>query len=540
MGSMIARKSFLIIISQFILRFLGWVGLWILARNWGGFAPEAQGIIGFAISFLAIFEILSDLGFSRAHVKRISEGVDLGTCIGTFIAIKVILIGITVGVVFVSLYIWKTFLGGGFHDATTDSVILVFILYYIILNLQHIVIYTFEGTKEIAKRQLASIFEGILKVPSMIIVALAGVIIADRVNISSAIDWPNFLKPIQNFLAVHAVGSLAMTYVIGAAGPLIVGLLLMRKYPVKRPDWQIFKNYFHFALPMALMSVVSVISVNIDKIMIGYFWTATEVGYYFTIQQIIQFLTIIYMSVGIVLFPALSEHHTLNNFKKLREITLLAERYISMVMIPPIILIIVYSSTIINIMLSSAFLPASTTLIILTFYTYLYSRNTAYGSLIGGINRPDIAAKVSILICGVNIVLNYFFIPKDGLISFVGISGPDGAALATVISILVGFIAIRIAAFKLIKIQLLENHTPLHIFAGVAMAFILYLFGLIINVSRWYHLIIFGLFGLGIYILVLYFLKEFKKQDFYFFLDIFHLKKMVNYIKDELKIHKTK
>jgi O-antigen/teichoic acid export membrane protein len=90
---MIARKSFLIIISQFLLRFMGWIGLWILARNWGGFAPEAQGIVGFAISFLAIFNILGDLGFSRAHVKRISEGRDLGKCIGTFITIKLVLIG---------------------------------------------------------------------------------------------------------------------------------------------------------------------------------------------------------------------------------------------------------------------------------------------------------------------------------------------------------------------------------------------------------------------------------------------------------------
>jgi O-antigen/teichoic acid export membrane protein len=371
----------------------------------------------------------------------------------------------------------------------------------------------------------------------MIIVALAGVSIAERVNILPPLDWPSFLKPIQNFLAVHAVGSLAMTYVIGAAGPLLVGLFLIRKYPLKKPEWSLFKSYFNFALPIALMSVIGIISVNIDKIMIGYFWTATEVGYYFTIQQIIQFLTIIYMSVGIVLFPALSEHHASNNFKKLKQTTLSAERYISMVMVPPIILIIIYSRTVIDIMLSSAFLPASFTLIILTFYTYLYSRNTAYGSLMAGINRPDIIAKVSILICGVNIILNYLFIPKYGLIEPIGISGPNGAAVATVISILVGFIAIRIATFKLIKIHFLERHTPLHLVAGAVMAFSLYFFGTIVNVERWYHLIIFGLIGLAVYLFVLVISKEINKKDFYFFLDVFHIRKMVDYIKYELNGH---
>jgi len=85
---MIARKSFLIIITSFITRLFGWIGLVILAKLWSDFAPEALGVIGFAMSFIAIFNIIGDLGFSGAHIKRISEGQDLGACIGTFAAIK--------------------------------------------------------------------------------------------------------------------------------------------------------------------------------------------------------------------------------------------------------------------------------------------------------------------------------------------------------------------------------------------------------------------------------------------------------------------
>jgi len=125
---MIARKSLLIITTSFITRLFGWIGLVILAKLWSDFAPEALGVIGFAMSFLAIFNIIGDLGFSRAHVKRVSERQDLGTCIGTFAAIKFSLIGCMVGVILTSIFIWKNFFGGNFSDATTESVIYVFFI----------------------------------------------------------------------------------------------------------------------------------------------------------------------------------------------------------------------------------------------------------------------------------------------------------------------------------------------------------------------------------------------------------------------------
>lgn len=34
--------------------FLGWIGLVILAKFWGGFVPEAMGIVGFAVAFLEL------------------------------------------------------------------------------------------------------------------------------------------------------------------------------------------------------------------------------------------------------------------------------------------------------------------------------------------------------------------------------------------------------------------------------------------------------------------------------------------------------
>jgi len=465
---MIARKSLLIVSSQLFARLIGVIGLLLLAKLWGDVSVEALGIIGFAMSFLALFNILADFGFSSAHIKRVSEGKDLGTCIGTYATIKILLTGLMVVASFSAIFLLKNVFDMPFHDATTESVIFVFIVYYIFLNIQKIATVTFEGRREIAKQQITTMFESIVKVPLMIFVALAGVtgivIAGEEIGIPPAISLPHFLQPIQQSLADHAIGSLAMAFVFGMMATVFVGMWFLRKYPLKKPNWELCKSYFSFALPIALLSVIGVISVNIDKLMIGYFWTSTEVD--------------------------------------------------------------------------SAFLPAAPVLIALAIYTFISAIRTPFVSLIGGMNRPGIAAKIGGTICVVNIVLNYLFIPKDGLLSPFNINGPTGAAIATILSISVGFIGLQLAVKKLTGIKLLQSHTPRHIIAGFIMGAVLYYLAyrtLLFPVIQWYTLLVFSGIGLGIYLAVLFVLKEFKKKDLFFFLDLLHPKEMLRYIKSELK-----
>ena len=236
---MLARKSLLVSITHIFTRFLGWIGLIVLAKIWGGFAPEALGNIGFALSFLALFFAFSGAGFPHAHVKRISEGKDLGTCIGTFAFIKIALTSFMVLLVLMSIFVF----GITFDDSTSLTVVLILLFFYVFKSLSKIATVTFQATKEIAKSQLVAIFENIVKVPVMIVVAIYS----------------------------YSVGLLAVSYVLGFLAVFFAGMWLLRKYPIKRPSLELCKSYCVFALPMLFLAVTTNISVNIDKIMIGYF-----------------------------------------------------------------------------------------------------------------------------------------------------------------------------------------------------------------------------------------------------------------------------
>ena len=513
---MIARKSLLIVMSQFFARFLGWIALVILAKMWGDSAPETLGIIGFAMAFVALFTFIGDLGFTSAHVKRLSEGNNTGECIGTFMTIKLVLTGLMLVVLSLTLVVGKFLFNISFYDSTSEKVVLIFIYYYIFSNIVQIPLTTFQATKEIFKRQIIMVSENLVKVPLFIYVAIMG---ASVIAVEGLNNW---------------VDLLAITYLCGIFASCIVGFYLLRNYPLERPTKKMFKSYFIFAIPVMLLALINTISVNVDKIMIGYFWTSVEVGYYFTVQQVLQIVLIFSSAIGIVLFPTISEYHVKHNHKHIRKTIHMATRYISMLMMPVFITIVIFVNPIISIMLNDAFLPASGVLIVLTVLAFLTTIGTPYNSLIVGMNRPGIAAKIGLVMCVSNVILNFSFIPKDGLLSFVGINGALGASVATTISCVIGFISLCVVSKRLAKIKIFQRYYINHAIAGVLLAGFLYL-AKINNPITWYTLILFVGMGLFVYFGILYLLKEFTEDDFKFFLDICHPKKMLEYMSGEIK-----
>jgi hypothetical protein len=104
---------------------------------------------------------------------------------------------------------------------------------------------------------------------------------------------------------------------------------------------------------------------------------------------------------------------------------------------------------------------------------------------------------------------------------------------------LVGFVGLRVAAMRLTGIKLMQTNTPRHIAAGVVIGIVLYYLNSLVPLVRWYHLIGFALVGVAVYVGVLVIIREFKKRDLKFFLDLARPVELFDYIKSELK-EKTK
>lgn len=514
---MIARRSLLVVTTQLFTKFIGWLALIILAKTWGNFAPEALGTIGFAMAFVCLFTFISDFGFSQAHVKKVSEGNDIGICLGTFISLKLVLSLLMVIVIGLVLFVGNM-INISFYDSTSEIIVLLFIYYYLLVNFSQISITTFQATKEIVKRQITVVSENIVKVPLFILVILLA---SNVVYYSKMPDGP--------------IVFLSMTYIAGIFATVCVGFWFLRKYPIKRPTKKMTNSYIKFAFPVMLLSIISALSADIDKLTIGYFWTNIEVGYYFTVQQILQIILIFSSAIGLVLFPTLSEYHSKNNIQKIKEITHLATRYISMITVPIVVVTIIFVEPIISIMLTDVFLPASNVLIVLVLLAFITSVGIAFNSLIVGMNKPGHTAKIGIVMCVSNLILNILFIPSNGLLNPIGINGPTGAAVATLISGVLGLVGLCYYSKKLTGIKIIRKNYLYHLFAGFVMGVYLYLVKLNFVDIPFCVLIISCLVGLGMYIGILMWLKEFEEEDKRFFKDLIHPKEMLKYIGGEFK-----
>jgi Na+-driven multidrug efflux pump len=169
------------------------------------------------------------------------------------------------------------------------------------------------------------------------------------------------------------------------------------------------------------------------------------------------------------------------------------------------------------------------------------SLSIPYESQFSGMDKPKINRNRILIMLFFNITLNVLLIPKDiqmlGGIKLFGLGAP-GAAIATVVSFAVSLLYTRIMSYRLTKSKG-NKRILLHAFAALIMTgslyILLYSYDLIFWITRWYHLLLFVALGLIIYLGVLAILKEFTKKDFWYYMDVLNIRKMITYIRDELK-----
>jgi len=133
---MIARKTLLIVLNNVIGGILGFVSLYYISKEMG---TESVGILGFGLSFVGMFTFLSNLGFDTAHNKRVSEGKDLGACMGTYIRVKLYLTVLMAIVSFIAIIIYGYILDK-FESTQQAHVTFIFLIYYILWSLSIIAI----------------------------------------------------------------------------------------------------------------------------------------------------------------------------------------------------------------------------------------------------------------------------------------------------------------------------------------------------------------------------------------------------------------
>jgi O-antigen/teichoic acid export membrane protein len=476
---------------------LAYVGLYFITRY---LDTDIYGTVTAAMALVATFNAVSDLGFSSAHVKRISEGADPNQCISTFAFIKVVLTGLMVLVILVSLFVWNNVLGNSLSGTSID-VILLFILYQVLYDLSSIATVTFQARMEMAKMPLATLIEPLVRVPLVIFVSLS----------------------------YMGIMELTLAYLVGAAVVFVTSMYLLLREKIKWTRPVLLRSYYTFALPLLIITVISAVSGNADKLLITFFWSPEDVGLYAAPAVFLGVFATISTAVSTLTFPSFSKLHKEGNLAEIRALSKQAERYIAMIGLPVTVLIIMFPYEVCEVVLGPKYIESGSAIGIMVANTFIIMINAVHSSQIVAVGRPDISARITIITVILNISLMLMFIPGFGLgLSFVG------AAMALLIGNFIGFLMVRFTDYKITG-TCPNVRLALQLIAGTASAGAMYALSMFVSIDRWFTLIVFGMVAFGVFLSILAAFKEFTRKDVEYFLDLINVKKMFSYIGGELK-----
>jgi O-antigen/teichoic acid export membrane protein len=184
-----------------------------------------------------------------------------------------------------------------------------------------------------------------------------------------------------------------------------------------------FRKQLKFAIPIGLANIVGILSQELDKLMIGAFFSVVQFARYANGAFEIPFVGTISASISSVLLPEYSKKYKDGDYQSLLLLWHSAICKVAMFLIPLMIFFFIFAKDFISILFSTKYIDS--TIIFQIYVIALIPKITWYGPILvsmGHSKEPLYGSGVALIS---NIILNYTFI------KIIGFTGP---AIATVLT----------------------------------------------------------------------------------------------------------
>ena len=183
---------------------------------------------------------------------------------------------------------------------------------------------------------------------------------------------------------------------------------------------------------------------NTDILVLGYFQTSAEVGFYRLALLIAGVIVIFLSGVDSYLAPRLSEYFKKNDLNNLQKIALRNSMISSIPIIPFFLTFLFFGENIISFFFGIEYIESMKVLLILIFGASCRIIFGSVGFIINMSGKESITARILWVSCFFNLVLNLLLVPSMGIV---------GASIATSMSLFGAYLSQYIYIRRFIGIQ---------------------------------------------------------------------------------------
>ncbi len=468
----IAKNTFWLFFGQIVSRLFKVILVIYAARVLGA---EGYGLFSFALSFIMLFGLFSDIGIGtlliRELVKYRDNKEDLQKYLSTSFYLKIGLLIVVIFVIIIACLVIPH------KEAKPIVYVLIFMMIFnVVGSIFSSVVQSLEKME----------IEAFFNITNSLIVVAAGLF---------------FLKfyPSPFFLAI--------AYSLGPLAALIFIICVSKRYIAWRKLFTCFnlamsKKILNWAWPFALSGLVASVMLNFDSLMLGWLRPLRDVGIYNAALKIPHLLFVPVGLIAAAIFPVLSRFAAdKEKFTNIIKQSIQASFYLAF---PIIVGGLILARPLIGLIFGQGYEAAYPIFqIILPMIFAVYVTNILNSALFV-YNLQKKVMLFSALAAGCDIILNYLFIPAYGYF---------GAAISTLVAEYLVFLLILRFFIKTTDISPFLKEIKKPLLSAAAMGIFLFV-PQIKALSIWYNIPLAAL----VYFVFLYLLKaDIFKQIFSLF-----------------------
>ena len=482
---LLAKSSVIVFVFLMLSKIVTYIYRIIIARYFGA---EVYGMFLLAMMVLGWFIVFASLGLSEGLLRYISlyRGKKQENKIKYIFRTTIFI-----------AFFWSIFLGTlmflfsdfisihFFHNTELGSYLKLFSFLVPISVLLDIFVSTIRTFEKIA---WYSFITNILSNASKLVLLLIFLFIGFKVN---SVKFSYFFGVI--FVMIFAY--FTCRYLV----PDVFNKFIL----AKKERLKIRKDLFSYSWPIMFAGVITTLFYWIDSFSIGYFFNPTYVGYYNAAVPLVSFLGLVPELFMQLFLPMITKEYSRKNFDVIKQLSQQVGKWIIILNLPLFLLMLIFPEQIINILFGEKYLPAVSSLQILSFGGIFMGMVIMCQNLLSMLGKSRLILTNLLIVSIINLGLNFFLIPKYGIM---------GAAIATsLVWIILTFILFIQVRRNIGIIPLRRKILRVLLVSLIPVALVLYLKNLVI--LNLMGLVVLGVFFFLIYIILIFLTGCLDKND---------------------------